>query len=72
VPRSPIVRQVSSRVASPAGNSSVRTVGRPKRLSRNVRARRDLRIRRLVSVSDVRTVLVYDFCSGSKGDLRSR
>jgi hypothetical protein len=25
----------------------------------------DLRIRRLVSVSEVRTVLVYDFCSGS-------
>jgi hypothetical protein len=34
VPHSPIVRQVSSRVASLAGNSSVRTVGRPKRLNR--------------------------------------
>jgi hypothetical protein len=35
VPHSPIVRQVSSRLASFDKNSSVRTVGRPKRLSRS-------------------------------------
>jgi hypothetical protein len=35
VPHSPIVRQVSSRVASLAGNKSVRTMGRPKWLSRS-------------------------------------
>jgi len=33
VPHSPIVFQVSIKVASSAGNSNVRTVGRPKRLS---------------------------------------